>query len=196
MSGNHRIRERTGSRSTTNGDEKSQNSYSVALRKGSSGRGRPKIIREDHFNPGSPLDTPGKAPDGNLGPLTISTDRMTDTELRRAIQDTKNTDQELLIRDENGKVPANSNTNLEDNLETTELELASNLYSSTEIETDIIAEEEKYIHRSKRLTKIILMLDIITPLVMITGNTVKKLNWDNTPSQSDTKAKQGNNRQA
>ena len=88
-----------------------EHSDSVTLRKGSFGR--LKIIKEDRYNPGSPLDTPGKTPDGNLGPLTISSDRMTDTEIRQAIRDTKNTDQELLIRDENGKVHANSNTNLE-----------------------------------------------------------------------------------
>ena len=38
-------------------------------------------------------------------------------------------------------------------LQTSELELASNLSSSTGIETDIIAEEEKNNRKSKRLTK-------------------------------------------
>ena len=43
--------------------------------------------------------------------------------------------------------------NPKDNLETSDLELASNLSSSTEIEADIITEEEKSVRRSKRLTK-------------------------------------------
>ena len=97
-----------------------EHSDSVTLRKGFSGRGRSKIIRGDRSNTSSPLDTTGMTPYGNWGPLTISTERMTDTEIRQAVQDTKNTDQELLIRDENGKVPANSNRKLEDDLETSE----------------------------------------------------------------------------
>ena len=79
---------------------------------------------------------------------------MTETEIHQAIQDAKTAEQGLFIRDENCKVPINSNTNLEDNLETSDLELASNLSSSTEIEADIISEEEKSVRRSKRLTKI------------------------------------------
>ena len=78
-----------------------------------------------------------------MGPFTITTDHMTDTEIHQVIQDAKTADQELFIREENGKVPTDSNTNLEDNLETSELELASNVSSSTEIGTDIKAEEEK-----------------------------------------------------
>ena len=65
----------------------------------------------------------------------------------------KQPNKNLFIRDENGKVPIKSNTNPKDNLETSGLELASNLSSSTEIEADIITEEEKNVRRSKRLTK-------------------------------------------
>ena len=57
---------------------------------------------------------------------------------------------------ENGKVFTDPKINpktSEDNLETSELELAPNLSSSTEIETDIKTEDEKTICRSKRLTK-------------------------------------------
>ena len=63
---------------------------------------------------------------------------MTDTEVNRAIEDTKQANQELLIRDENGKVltdKTNSYTQKE-NFETSDLELASNLSSSTEIDTE------------------------------------------------------------
>ena len=81
---------------------------------------------------------------------------MIETEIHQAIQDAKGADQDLFIRDENGKVFTDPNINpktTEDNLETSELELASNLSSSPEIETDIKAEEEKTICRSRRLTK-------------------------------------------
>ena len=73
---------------------------------------------------------------------------MTDTEVDRAIDDAKCEDQELLIRDENGKVSTEINTNsntLEDNFENPDLDAASNLGSSTEIDT----EEKEPIRRSK-----------------------------------------------
>ena len=44
-------------------------------------------------------------------------------------------------------------TGEENNFENSELDLASNLSSSTELEADIKHEEEKTIRRSKRLTK-------------------------------------------
>ena len=77
---------------------------------------------------------------------------MTDTEVDRAIDDVKYAHQELLIRDENGKVFTNNTTNpntLEDNFENSDLDLASNLSSSTEIDT----EDKEPIRSSKRLTK-------------------------------------------
>ena len=77
---------------------------------------------------------------------------MTDTEVDRAIDEAKCADQELLIRDENGKVFTDNNINsntLEDNFENSDLDLASNLSSSTEINT----EEKEPIRRSKRLAK-------------------------------------------
>ena len=77
---------------------------------------------------------------------------MTDTEVDRAIEDAKQADQEILIRDENGKVFTDNNTNLyilKDNFENSDLEPASNLGSSTEIDT----EEKEPVRRLKRLTK-------------------------------------------
>ena len=127
------------------------------FKKSTFGRGRPKLIME-RTSPGSPQSGPDKIPalDGNTGPLTMSMDHMTETEIHQAIQDTKCADQEFLIRDGNGKVYTDPSINpktTEDNLETSELELARSLSSSTEIETDIKTEEEQTILRSKRLTK-------------------------------------------
>ena len=123
------------------------------LKRSTFGRGKPKIT-EDRPSPGSPLETPGKIPelDDKMGPLTINTSHMTETEIRQAIQDAETAEQELFIRDENSKVPINSNMNPKDNLETA-LELANNLSSSTEIEADIVTEGEKNVRRPKRLTK-------------------------------------------
>ena len=85
-----------------------EHSESVTIRPGSFGRGRPKTTIENRSDPGfPPLDTPAKKPEGSLGPLTLSTDQMTDAEIHQAIRDARNADQELLLRDENGKVPGN-----------------------------------------------------------------------------------------
>ena len=62
-----------------------------------------------------------------------------DTEVDCAVDDAKCADQKLLIREENGKVFTDNNTNsntLEDNFENSDLDLASNLSSSTEIDTE------------------------------------------------------------
>ena len=117
----------------------------TTLKTGTLGRGRPKLVR-DRTSPNSPQAA--TAPD----PLTLVTANMTDTEVDRAINDAKHADQERLIRDENGKAFTDNNTNpntLEDNFENSDLDLASNLSSSTEIDT----EEKEPIRRSKKLTK-------------------------------------------
>ena len=115
----------------------------TTLKRSTFGRGKPKTTG-DHTSPGSPLETPGKVPAlDNMGPLTINTGHMTEEEIHQAIQEARTAEQELFIRDENGKVPINFNMNLKDNLETSDLELASNISSSTEIEADIITKEEK-----------------------------------------------------
>ena len=81
---------------------------------------------------------------------------MTDTEIDRAIEDSRQANDELFIRDENGKVFKNltsfPKTVEENNFENSELDSASNLSSSTELK-DIKHEEEKTVRRSKRLTK-------------------------------------------
>ena len=125
----------------------------TVTKRGSIGRGRPKLIR-DRNSSKSPQTSPDNKPtQGNsMGPLTIITTNMTDTEVDRAIEDAKSADQQVFIRDENGKVFTDDKphpSTFEDNLENSELDLASNLSSSTEIET----EENEPIRRSKRLIK-------------------------------------------
>ena len=86
------------------------------------GRGRPKLVRDrTNSNSSRTTTTPGA--------LTIVTKNMTDTEVDRAIEDAKQADQEVFIRDENGKVITDNNTNsytLKDNFDNSDLELASN----------------------------------------------------------------------
>ena len=104
----------------------------TTLKKSTFGRGRPKLVR-DRTNSSSPQATTA------LGPLTITATNVTDTEVDCAVDDAKCADQKLLIREENGKVFTDNNTNsntLEDNFENSDLDLASNLSSSTEIDTE------------------------------------------------------------
>ena len=112
----------------------------TVTKRGSIGRGRPKLIR-DRTSPNSPQTSPdNELTQGNsMGPLTIVTTNMTDTEVDLAIEDAKSADQEVFIRDKNGKVFTDDKphpSSFEDNLENSELDLASNLSSSTEIETE------------------------------------------------------------
>ena len=90
----------------------------------------------------SPHSTPGDT-NKSTGPLTITTN-ITDTEINRAINDAKQANEELFIRDENGKVFNNNktfpNTGEENSFD---LDFANNLSSSTGLETDVKHEEEK-----------------------------------------------------
>ena len=129
----------------------------TTLKKSTFDRSRPNLIR-DRASPNSPQtsSTNTPLPRSSMGPATITTTKMSDTGIDRAIEDAKCADQEFFVRDENGKVFPDNTTNpkaLEDNLEYSELDLARNLSSSTEIETDQKNEEWKSIRRSKRLTK-------------------------------------------
>ena len=63
---------------------------------------------------------------------------MTDTVIDRATEDARQANGDLSIRDDN---------------EDSELDLASNLSSSTELEADIKHEEEEIVRRSKRSNK-------------------------------------------
>ena len=119
--------------------------------KGTFDRGKPMQKRE-RSGSSSPHSTPGDT-NKSIGPLTITTN-MTDTEINRAINDAKQANEELFIRDENGKVFNNnnifSNTGEENSFD---LDFANNLSSSTGLETDVKQEEEKIARISKRLTK-------------------------------------------
>ena len=127
----------------------------AATKKSTFGRGRPKHIR-DRSSPKTPQTSPDKnaTPGNDMTPLTITATNTTDTEIDRVIEEAKNADQDVFIRDENGNVFTDNKPNpntFEDNLENYELELASNLSSSTEIETE--EKEPISIRRSKGLTK-------------------------------------------
>ena len=136
----------------------------MAIKKNSFGRGKPKLTR-DQTNSSSPQTSPDNnpTPGSSVGPLAITTANMSDTEVNRAIENAKTADQEVFIRDENGKVFTDKKPHpnaFEDNLENSELELASNLSSSTEIEP----EEKEPIRRSKRLTKTNPIVRYINPI--------------------------------
>ena len=76
--------------------------------KGTIGRGKPMQKRELSGSSSSHR-TPGDT-NKSISPLTITTTNMTDTEINRAINDAKQANEELFIRDENGKVLNNNNT--------------------------------------------------------------------------------------
>ena len=109
---------------------------------------------------------------------------MTDTEVDRPIEDAKIAEQEVFIRDDNGKVFTDNKTQSRPFgviLENSELDLASNLSSSTEIKT----EENERIRRSKRLTKTNPIVRYNNPICH-TGHTVGRLNSGPIPSQTET----------
>ena len=150
----------------------------TTLKTGTLGRGRPKLFR-DRTSPNSPQATT------TPGSLTIVTANMTDTEVDRAITDTKHADQALLIRDENGKVFTDNNANqntLEDNFETSDLDLASNLSSNTEIDM----EEKEPIRRSKRPTKTNPIIRYNNPICHDYRKHRKKTEFGNTGSTNGT----------
>ena len=74
---------------------------------------------------------------------------MSASDIEQIIKDTQNSGQELYIKDHNGKVTYDTF----DKIEESDLELASNLSSSTEIEKELEKTEENNLRRSKRLTK-------------------------------------------
>ena len=85
--------------------------------------------------------------------MTIVTENMTTEAVDRAIEDAREADTEIHLKDSNGKVSHNVIKSLkkeeeeEDELENSELELLSNLSSSSEIEQET---KEHNLRRSKR----------------------------------------------
>ena len=127
-----------------------------------------------------------------MSPLTITATNMTDTKVDRAIEDAKSADQEFFIRDENGEVFTDNNTNsniLEDNLENSDLELASNLSSSTGTDT----EKKEPIRRSKRLTKTNPIVRCYNPVCHDYRKHRKETELGATPSQSEAQPERKDN---
>ena len=124
---------------------------------GAFGRGRPrKLVRNwlSSASPGGP--SPSTQSQNMFGPMTIITENMTSEAVDRAIEDARETETEIHLKDPNGKASHNEikspkkGEEEEDELENSELELLSNLSSSTEIGKKT---KEHNLRRSKRLTK-------------------------------------------
>ena len=130
-------------------------SDNATVKKSTFGRGKPLKLIRDRQNSSSHQRSPGGT--RNTGPLPITAANMTDTEIDRAIEDARQANDEIFIKDDNGKVFKNltsvPKTGEENNFENSELDLTSNLSSSSELEADIKHEEEKTVRKSKRLTK-------------------------------------------
>ena len=121
-------------------------------RAGTIGRGKSRLTR-DRTASTSSEKTPGQQNSSEMGPLTINTDQMSDSDIDQTIKDSPQSGQKIQIRDSSGKVTFYNNIKTEIELELSELELASNLCSSTEIEKDIEQLENANLRRSKRSTK-------------------------------------------
>ena len=78
---------------------------------------------------------------------------MSESDIDHKIKDSTQSGQEIQIKDNSGKVPFDNNNKIENEPDSSELELASNLSSSTETEKDTEQLENDNIRRSKRLTK-------------------------------------------
>ena len=121
---------------------------STTKRTSTIGRGRPLITRE------STSPTPDNTQNNTgTGTLTINTDQMSEFDIDQTIKYSTQSGQEIQIRDNSGKVTFYNNEKTENKLDISELELASNLSSSTEIENDLEQLENTNLRRSKRLTK-------------------------------------------
>ena len=96
-----------------------------------------------------PEKRPGIDKSKQLGPLTINADQMLDSDIEQIISDTQQSGQALHIRDNNRKVTYKT---FEKRIES-DLELASDLSSSTEIGKGMENIKETILRLSKRLTK-------------------------------------------
>ena len=110
------------------------------------GRGRPRTNK-----PLTPDSTPGQQNNAGTGTLTINTDQMSESDIDQTIRDSTQSGQEIQIKDNSGKVTIYNNK-IENKLDLSELELASNLSSSTELEEEIEQPKNTNLRRSKRLT--------------------------------------------
>ena len=99
----------------------------------------------------------------------MNTDQMSDSDIDQTLRDSLQSGQEIQIRDNSGKVTLYNNQRTENKLDLSELELANNLSSSTEIEKDVEHLENTNLRRSKRLTK-------TTPIVRL-NNPVNQIDY-------------------
>ena len=124
---------------------------------GTLGRGRPLKVVKNRLSSASPGgSSPTVQSQTTFGPMTIVTENMTTEAVDRSIEDAREADTEIHLKDHNGKVSHNiikspkRGEEEEDELENSELELLSNLSSSTEIEQET---KEHNLRRSKHLPK-------------------------------------------
>ena len=86
----------------TNSPTSLDQSDNAMVKKSTYGRGRPLKLIRDQQNPSPQQHSPGGM--NNTGPRSITTANMTDTEIDRAIEDARQANDELFIRDDNGKM--------------------------------------------------------------------------------------------
>ena len=84
-----------------------EQSDNATVKKSTFGRGNPLKLIKDRQNSFLRQSSPGGT--RNTGPLTITAANMTDTEFGRAIEDARQANDELFIRDYNGKETGEEN---------------------------------------------------------------------------------------
>ena len=94
---------------------------------GTFGSGKPRFIRNREVS-ASREEQPGTSGNKPMGPLTINAEQMSVSDIEQVINDTHQSGQDLHIKDINGKVSSTIDS---------DLDLASNLSSSTEIDKDL-----------------------------------------------------------
>ena len=94
------------------------------------GRGRPRLTRNRTASASSD-NSLGRQNNPGTGTLTINTDQMSDSDIDQTIKDSIQSGQEIQIRDNSGKVTFYNNNKIENKLDLSELELASDLSSSS-----------------------------------------------------------------
>ena len=94
--------------------------------------------------PASPEKQPGTGKNKTMGPLTDNAEQMSESDIEQIISDTQQSGQYLHIKDINGKVF---------NTIDSDLDSASNLCSSTEIDKETENLQETNLRRSKCLSK-------------------------------------------
>ena len=122
--------------------------------------------------------------------MTIVTENMTTEDVDSAIEDAREADTEIHLKGSNGKAShkiiksPKRGEEEEDELENSELELLSNLSSSTEIEQET---KEHNLRRSKRLTESNPIIRLNNPVLSDYRKYRQKAQSRNEPSQPTSK---------